>query len=81
MAVPDDKSLPETLDVMGKAIPYPLYLTKKKMTQLESGQTLRVLCNAPESAEDSIPRYAANMGYPVETVKHPDKWEIFIRKT
>jgi len=81
MAVPDDKSRPETLDVLGKAIPYPLYLTKKKLEQLEHGQTLIVLCDAPESAEDSIPRYAAKMGYPVEMVRHSDRWEISIRKT
>lgn len=80
MTAPDEKSPPETLDVLGKAIPYPLYLTKNKMEHLEHGQTLRVLCDAPESAEGSIPRYAAGMGYPIETVRHPDKWEIFIKK-
>jgi tRNA 2-thiouridine synthesizing protein A len=80
MAVEDDKSPFVTLDVLGKTLPYPLYLTKKKMKELEAGQTLRVLCDAPESAEDTIPRYAAKMGYAIETVKLPDMWEIFIRK-
>jgi tRNA 2-thiouridine synthesizing protein A len=70
----------EILDVTGKAIPYPLYLTKKKMGAMDRGQMLKVLCDAPESAEDSIPRYAEKRGYPSETVKAENKWEIFIRK-
>jgi tRNA 2-thiouridine synthesizing protein A len=81
MAVEADESPIETLDVLGKTLPYPLYLTKKKMEQLGQGQILRVLCDAPGSAEDSIPRYAAKMGYTIETVKLPDRWEILIKKT
>jgi tRNA 2-thiouridine synthesizing protein A len=80
MAAADDKSPYETLDVLGRAIPYPLYLTKKKMEQLGQGETLRVLCDAPESAEGSIPRYAAKMGYSIEINKLPDMWELLLRK-
>jgi tRNA 2-thiouridine synthesizing protein A len=71
----------ETLDVRGKALPYPLYLTKKKLRQLEQGQILKILCDAPESAEYSIPRYAENMGYYIDSVKLADRWELFIKKT
>jgi TusA-related sulfurtransferase len=81
MTVPDDNSLPEVLDVMGMAIPYPLYLTKKRMVQLEYGRTLTVLCDSPESAEESIPHYAAKMGYTIEKTKLPDRWEISLTKT
>ena len=63
MADLKDQAPFETLDVRGKALPFPLYMTKKKMDQAENGQVLKILCDAPESAEDSIPRYAEKMGY------------------
>ena len=44
-------------------MPYPLLLTKKALEKLGSGQMLKVLCDAPASAEDSIPRYAEKQGY------------------
>jgi tRNA 2-thiouridine synthesizing protein A len=52
------------------------------MEKLNSGQVLKVLCDAPASAEDSIPRFAEKSGYTMETVKIEDKgmWEIFIKK-
>lgn len=70
----------EVLDVTGKAIPYPLYLTKKKVEGLERGQMLKVICDAPESAEESIPRYAEKQAYPIEVVKLENRWELYIRK-
>jgi tRNA 2-thiouridine synthesizing protein A len=72
----------QTLDTLGRVCPYPLLLTKKALEKLASGQTLKVLCDAPASAEDSIPRYAEknNMGF--EAVKIEDKgmWELYIKK-
>jgi tRNA 2-thiouridine synthesizing protein A len=76
-----DQAPLETLDVRGKAVPYPLYLTRKKMRQIEQGQILKILCDAPESAEDSIPRYAENMGYTFDSEKLADRWELLIKKT
>lgn len=72
----------ETLDVLGRVCPYPLVLTKKKIEKMATGSLLKVLCDAPASAEDSIPRYAEKNSYPIEVVKLEDKgyWEIFIQK-
>ncbi len=81
MADLKDQAPFETLDVRGKALPFPLYMTKKKMDQAENGQVLKILCDAPESAEDSIPRYAEKMGYTFDAVKLADRWELFIKKT
>jgi TusA-related sulfurtransferase len=77
-----DESPAQTLDTLGRVCPYPLLLTKKAMEKLSSGQILKVLCDAPASAEDSIPRYAEKSGFSLETVKVEDKgmWEIFIKK-
>lgn len=72
----------ETLDTLGRVCPYPLLLTKKALEKLGSGQVLKVLCDAPASAEDSIPRYAEKQGYDFEAVKLEDKgyWELYIKK-
>ena len=72
----------EELDVLGRVCPYPLVLTKKKIEKMGSGQILKILCDAPASAEDSIPRYAEKQGYEFESVKREDKglWELYIKK-
>ncbi len=70
----------QTLDVLGRVCPYPLVLTKKAMEKLGSGQVLKVLCDAPASAEDSLPRFAQDKGFACEVVKTGDSWEIFIQK-
>jgi tRNA 2-thiouridine synthesizing protein A len=72
----------ETLDVLGRVCPYPLVLTKKAMEKLDSGAMLKILCDAPASAEDSIPRFAEKNGYEFESVKLDDKgyWELYIKK-
>jgi len=75
-----DETPAQTLDTLGRVCPYPLLLTKKAMEKLSSGQVLKVLCDAPASAEDSIPRFAEKAGMTMESVKLADKCEIFIKK-
>ncbi|MGD0282436.1 MAG: sulfurtransferase TusA family protein [Dissulfurispiraceae bacterium] len=72
----------ETLDVLGRVCPYPLVLTKKQLEKIPSGGILKILCDAPASAEDSLPRFAEKQGFAIEVVKLEDKgyWEIFIQK-
>lgn len=72
----------ETLDTLGRVCPYPLVLTKKALEKLSSGALLKVLCDAPASAEDSIPRYCEKQGFKFESVKDEDKgyWELYIQK-
>ncbi len=72
----------ETLDTLGRVCPYPLVLTKKAIEKLQAGQVLKVLCDAPASAEDTIPRYCEKHGFGFESVKVEDKgyWEIYILK-
>lgn len=73
----------ETLDVLGRVCPYPLVLTKKTIEKLPSGAVLKILCDAPASAEDSIPRYCEKQGFKFESVKLDDKgyWELYIQKS
>lgn len=77
------KNPDQTLDVLGRVCPYPLVLTKKAMEKLGSGQLLKVLCDAPASAEDSIPKWAEKQGYKFESIKHEDKgsWDLYIQKS
>jgi tRNA 2-thiouridine synthesizing protein A len=72
----------ETLDVLGRVCPYPLVLAKKAVEKLSSGEVLKVLCDAPASAEDTIPRWAEKQGYNFESKKLEDKgyWELYIQK-
>jgi len=76
-----DEAPAQTLDTLGRVCPYPLLLTKKALEKLSSGQVLKVLCDAPASAEDSIPRFAEKSGFSFEAVKLEDKWELFIKKS
>ena len=73
----------ETLDVQGRVCPYPIVSIKKEMEKLPNGAVLKILCDSPETVEDSIPRYCEKHGYHLEAVKIQDKgyWEIFIQKT
>jgi tRNA 2-thiouridine synthesizing protein A len=73
----------EVLDVLGRVCPYPLVLTKKQLEKMGSGSLLKILCDAPASAEDSIPRYAEKQGYGFDSVKVEDKgyWELYIKKS
>jgi len=72
----------ETLDVLGRVCPYPLVLTKKTLEKAPSGTILKVLCDAPASAEDTIPKYCEKQGYEFEAVRLEDKgyWELYIKK-
>lgn len=72
----------QTLDVLGRVCPYPLVLTKKTLDKAAGGTLLKVLCDAPASAEDTIPKYAEKNGYEFESVKLDDKgyWELYIKK-
>ena len=71
----------QTLDVLGRVCPYPLVLSKKALEKMPSGGILKILCDAPASAEDSLPRYAEGKGYPCQVVKLDDSWELYIQKT
>ncbi len=73
----------ETIDVLGRVCPYPLVLSKKALQKLPSGAVLKILCDAPASAEDSLPRFCEKQGYKFEAVKLEDKgyWELYIQKS
>ena len=75
-----DEALAQTLDTLGRVCSYPLLLTKKAIEKLSSGQVLKVLCDAPASAEDSIPRFCEKNNLGFESVKLADKWELYIKK-
>lgn len=72
----------QVLDMLGRVCPYPLLMTKKAMEKLNPGDVLKVLCDAPASVEDSIPKYCEKQGFTMETVKLEDKgqWELYILK-
>ncbi|MEC4676750.1 MAG: sulfurtransferase TusA family protein [Nitrospirota bacterium] len=76
------KTPDQTLDVLGRVCPYPLVLTKKAIEKLSSGQIIKVLCDAPASVEDTLPKWAEKQGHKFEAVKMPDSdaWELYFQK-
>ncbi len=75
------KTPDQTLDVLGRVCPYPLVLSKKAVEKMSSGQILKVLCDAPASAEDSLPKWAEKQGHKFESVKTGNEsWELYIQK-
>ena len=76
------KTPDQVLDVLGRVCPYPLVLSKKAVEKMSSGQILKVLCDAPASAEDSLPKWAEKQGHKFESVKlaSQDTWELYIQK-
>ncbi|MBI4682775.1 MAG: sulfurtransferase TusA family protein [Nitrospirae bacterium] len=82
MADLKSKEPTQILDVLGRVCPYPLVITKKTMEKASNGTLLKVLCDAPASAEDTIPKYCEKQGFPMELIKIEDKgyWEIWIQK-
>ena len=76
------KTPDQVLDVMGRVCPYPLVLTKKAVEKMSSGQVLKILCDAPASAEDSLPKWCEKQGHKFESVKDEAKgfWDIYIQK-
>ncbi len=83
MADLKSQSPAQTLDVLGRVCPYPLVLAKKALEKLSSGQVLKILSDAPASAQDSLPSFAKNKGYLCEVVKleGQESWEVYIQKT
>jgi tRNA 2-thiouridine synthesizing protein A len=56
-------------------------LTKKKMEKMAAGQILKVKCDAPASAEDSIPKFCEKQGFPLQVEKVGDGvWDLYIKK-
>ncbi len=82
MADLKSKEPTQVLDVLGRVCPYPLVITKKTLEKAPGGTLLKVLCDAPASAEDTIPKYAEKQGFEFESVKVEDKgyWELYLKK-
>lgn len=79
----DLKSIPpiETLDVLGRACPYPIVLIKKEMEKIPAGAVLKILCDSSATVEEVIPRYCEKHGYQFESVMlNEGSWEFYILK-
>jgi TusA-related sulfurtransferase len=71
-----------TLDVLGRACPYPIVLIKKEMEKLSIGATLKILCDSQITVDEVIPHYCDKKGYVWQSVKLEDEgyWEVYIEK-
>lgn len=69
----------EVLDVCGEVCPYPDVKSKKKVSEMKSGEILEILVDYPLSAE-RIPRTMEKMGHEVLSVEEKEgKWKILVK--
>ncbi len=82
MAQRDLESAPadEVLDVQGEICPYPQIYTRKKLESMAPGRVLEVLTDHPPAAEETIPGYCREMGYPLSVTKVGPLYRIKILK-
>jgi tRNA 2-thiouridine synthesizing protein A len=70
----------EKLDVKGKMCPIPVALTKRKLEEMQTGQTLEITGEG-ELEFDNIQRWLKNNGYKiVETLKNDPEFKISVTK-
>jgi tRNA 2-thiouridine synthesizing protein A len=74
------KKVDEKLDVLGEICPYPQLYTKKKLEKMAEGKVLEVVTDHPPAAEETIPGYCRQMGYPFSVKKEGSIYRIVIRK-
>jgi len=71
----------KTLDITGKVCPYCVLAIQKSITDMKSGDELVVTCDHPSAATSSIPQFANNAGFSVESKKiSPGLWELRLAK-
>ena len=59
----------KTLDITGKVCPYCVLAVQKSVTDMKPGDELVVTCDHPSAATSSIPQFAQDTGFAVESKK------------
>ncbi len=71
----------KSLDITGKVCPYCTLAVKKAVTDMKPGDDLVVTCDHPSAATSSIPQFANNAGFSIESKKiSPGLWELRLTK-
>jgi TusA-related sulfurtransferase len=71
----------KTLDITGKVCPYCVLAVQKSVTGLKTGDELVVICDHPSAATSSIPQYAKDTGFALESKKiSTGLWELRLTK-
>ena len=86
MATTDPATTPpaavdETLDVQGLDCPLPILHTRKRLNQMQPGQTLRVIATDPASPID-FKAFCLRTGHDLlHAVEGPGRFEYYLRKS
>lgn len=71
----------KTLDITGKVCPYCTLAIQKSATGMKPGDELTVTCDNPSAATNSIPQFARDAGFALESKKiSPGLWELRFTK-
>jgi TusA-related sulfurtransferase len=71
----------KNLDLTGKVCPYCLLAVQKESKRMNPLDELVITCDHPPAATESIPWFARESGFEIESRKTgPGLWEILLRK-
>lgn len=69
------------IDITGKVCPYCLMIVRKEVGKLSAGDVLKVKCDHPPAANDTIPYNMKKEGNDIKTtLLEPGLWELIITK-
>jgi len=71
----------QTLDITGVVCPFCVLQVKSAIDRLSTGDELKVICDHPPAAKDSIPAFVSMNGWKctIHTIE-PGLWELNIKK-
>jgi TusA-related sulfurtransferase len=71
----------KTLDLTGKVCPYCLLAVQKESNKMNPSDELVITCDHPPAATESIPLFARDSGFEIESKKVTSGlWEILLRR-
>ncbi len=69
------------IDAKGRICPLPLFYTKRKMEEMQTGEELEVVADDP-TAKETIPRWSKEHGHEVLALEEKENYfRIVVRKT
>lgn len=71
----------QKIDARGRTCPLPLFYTKHKIEEMQTGEELEVVADDP-TAKETIPRWSKEHGHEVLSLEEKENYfRIVVRKT
>ena len=70
-----------SIDVRGQVCPYPIIETRKVLKDLKPGETVEVVTDNPDTANETMPHLCVTKQYPFQKTEiSPGVWRFVIEK-